>query len=188
MSADLFFLARKRFPALVFAVQVPPATALVFWLSVQHPYYRVFPVLLAFFSWLFWFPVFHGKWFRFLPALSYFGLISMLSSTTTVTRRRVSGFLFHPVEYFFLALLVAWALSRFKPLRITIPVTLTLCVLAGILDEWHQSFVPGRVADFMDVILDMTGAAVGCLAFTIFTLHPRHKEFPCDCTNVHTTP
>ncbi|HSH41142.1 MAG TPA: VanZ family protein, partial [Arenicellales bacterium] len=40
---------------------------------------------------------------------------------------------------------------------------LGLAVLYGISDEWHQSFVPGREPDVLDVLADGVGAAVGIL-------------------------
>ena len=40
---------------------------------------------------------------------------------------------------------------------------LGLAVLYGISDEWHQSFVPGREPDVLDVLADGVGAAVGTL-------------------------
>ncbi len=39
-----------------------------------------------------------------------------------------------------------------------------LTVAYGVLDEWHQAFVPGRYASFTDVLLDGTGALLGVLA------------------------
>jgi VanZ family protein len=38
---------------------------------------------------------------------------------------------------------------------------LIFCVLFGVLDEWHQSYVPGRCADFKDVLADSIGASFG---------------------------
>jgi len=40
------------------------------------------------------------------------------------------------------------------------------CVLWGLLDEFHQSFVPGRDSSSMDLAADTAGAAIGALAFT----------------------
>ncbi|MCC7032400.1 MAG: VanZ family protein [Acidobacteria bacterium] len=39
-----------------------------------------------------------------------------------------------------------------------------IAVLYGVSDEWHQSFVPGRMADVRDVIADALGAALGLAA------------------------
>lgn len=36
-----------------------------------------------------------------------------------------------------------------------------VAVLFGITDEWHQSMVPGRVADIADWLADAVGAALG---------------------------
>ena len=36
-----------------------------------------------------------------------------------------------------------------------------LSTLYGVSDEWHQSFVPGRTPDAMDIVADAVGAAVG---------------------------
>lgn len=41
---------------------------------------------------------------------------------------------------------------------------IALSALYGISDEWHQSFVPGRTADPMDVAADVAGAALGACA------------------------
>ena len=30
-------------------------------------------------------------------------------------------------------------------------------------DEWHQSFIPGRTPEFMDIVFDMMGTLVGIL-------------------------
>jgi VanZ family protein len=49
----------------------------------------------------------------------------------------------------------------------------TICVLAyGISDEIHQYFVPGRTAEFWDVVADTIG---GLLAATIMYLAVRNK-------------
>ncbi|MCO4761152.1 MAG: VanZ family protein [Myxococcales bacterium] len=41
-----------------------------------------------------------------------------------------------------------------------------LCALWGGIDEWHQSWIPGRDSDGMDVAADVTGAAVGAWQVT----------------------
>ncbi len=37
-----------------------------------------------------------------------------------------------------------------------------ICLVYGIIDEIHQSFVPGRSPDGWDVLVDTIGAAIGC--------------------------
>lgn len=43
-----------------------------------------------------------------------------------------------------------------------------LTILYGCSDEWHQSFVPGRMFDGLDVLADTLGAVLGTLALQIF--------------------
>jgi len=41
--------------------------------------------------------------------------------------------------------------------------TLGFCVLYGISDEFHQSFVPGRTASLFDVMINSAGGFIGVL-------------------------
>jgi VanZ family protein len=41
---------------------------------------------------------------------------------------------------------------------------ITLTVAYGFLDEWHQSFVPGRMPDWRDIAADTFGAVLAMLA------------------------
>ncbi len=43
----------------------------------------------------------------------------------------------------------------------------------GVLDEWHQAFVPGRDPSFGDVIADGVGVMVGVLLFRLVLRSPR---------------
>ena len=78
----------------------------------------------------------------------------------------------HMTEYFLLALslqlpLTAWFSKRLLPkLRILIGFTAT--VLFAVLDEFHQSFVPGRSGNFTDVCIDSTGALIASVCLLIF--------------------
>ncbi len=154
---------------MLFGVQVLPAYAVVVHYGAAHPFYRGFPFLLLFFCLLFAFFSWKRPWIRMVPAITYFGLISLLSSTHSVTRKPVSGFLFHPVEFFYLALFIAWARypDRNRPLSGVFIWTVGLGFLAAVLDEIHQYFVPGRFGDPKDVLLDMIGVFAGTLAFTV---------------------
>lgn len=80
----------------------------------------------------------------------------------------------HLTEYAILALLV-WRARR-QPFRgDTRPwkradalVAFTVAALFAATDEWHQSFVPSREGQLIDVVIDSTGAALGLFAFWIF--------------------
>ena len=68
----------------------------------------------------------------------------------------------HVPAYAALTLAWRWALGAW--LRSPITCALGACAIAsvcGVLDEWHQSFVPGRFASLPDVMLDLAGVALG---------------------------
>lgn len=44
-----------------------------------------------------------------------------------------------------------------------------LCLVWALLDEWHQSFVPGRDASLRDVLADAVGAAAGIAVHALLT-------------------
>lgn len=78
----------------------------------------------------------------------------------------------HMTEYFLLALslqfpLSAWFSTQLKPkLRILIGFASTVFFAA--LDEFHQTFVPGRSGNFTDVCIDSIGAIIASLCLFIF--------------------
>ena len=78
----------------------------------------------------------------------------------------------HMTEYFLLTLslqlpLAAWLSHRLTPkLRIFLGFTAT--VLFAALDEFHQTFVPGRSGNFTDVCIDSTGALIASLCLLLF--------------------
>jgi VanZ family protein len=70
----------------------------------------------------------------------------------------------HMVEYGTLGMLTLLALRAHRPSSPVMVLGLTawgLAVLYGISDEFHQSFVPNRDANWMDVGFDGLGAALG---------------------------
>lgn len=48
----------------------------------------------------------------------------------------------------------------------------------GAMDEWHQSFVPARSAEFADWVADTIGAGVAVLLYTAWTTYRRWLETP----------
>jgi len=48
--------------------------------------------------------------------------------------------------------------THYRP-RLVLGIIFT--ALYGIIDEWHQSFVPGRAVEILDWVADITGAFVG---------------------------
>ncbi len=69
----------------------------------------------------------------------------------------------HLFFYGVLALLLNWALEDSR--RGLALLAFGLALLYGISDEFHQSFVPGRVPDALDLISDGLGAALALAAW-----------------------
>jgi VanZ family protein len=65
----------------------------------------------------------------------------------------------HFFSYFVLGVLVMNALYQ-KGYRKFV-LSLTICVLYSISDEIHQTFVPGRGGNIIDVIIDSSGSLIG---------------------------
>ncbi|HKQ25367.1 MAG TPA: VanZ family protein [Burkholderiales bacterium] len=68
----------------------------------------------------------------------------------------------HVPAYAVLAWTTWWALGAWLPTPSARAIR--ACAIAsayGIFDEWHQSFVPGRHASLIDLVLDFAGVAVG---------------------------
>jgi len=68
----------------------------------------------------------------------------------------------HVPAYAALTLAWRWALGAW--LRTPIAAALGaggVASVCGVLDEWNQSFVPGRLASLTDVVLDVAGVALG---------------------------
>jgi len=74
----------------------------------------------------------------------------------------------HFFEYAPLGFLIIRALfvslKGIKRFNIFVFATLLTC-LYGLSDEWHQMFVPGRHASFLDIIADTCGGALGAAIF-----------------------
>ena len=54
-------------------------------------------------------------------------------------------------------------------------VAITIAVLYGISDEYHQSLVPGRTAAVLDVVVDSTGAVLAVVAVTFLVRLTRRR-------------
>jgi VanZ family protein len=106
---------------------------------------------------------------HWLPILAYASLIVTLSHRADPIPFVPPGWLapdklWHALEYAIFAALLAWALRRGLALPPSLPAIPWLALAgAGIFagaDEVHQSFVPGRHADWRDWIADLAGAGV----------------------------
>jgi VanZ family protein len=101
-----------------------------------------------------------------LPAIIWMALIFYLSAQSRPLRQAPSpalSYAAHFGEYAMLAFLLFWAqLSRGSwkgKLGVGLAVSLALSVLFAASDEYHQSFVSGRTASWLDFATDSLAAA-----------------------------
>lgn len=78
----------------------------------------------------------------------------------------------------FLIPAVAFALLVIGPLRRRPLVALTLCALFATVDEFLQTFIPGRSGSVLDVILDTSGALFAYLVYRAIVSWPRARRIP----------
>ena len=80
--------------------------------------------------------------------------------------------LYHFIEYAILGGLVAHAFVKAKPSvvpsQLIWVLAAVLSILYGASDEWHQTFVPGRLATLADWVADVLGSIVGVLAVYLY--------------------
>jgi VanZ family protein len=76
----------------------------------------------------------------------------------------------HMAEYGILFGLTRWASMAGDRPSAMVPGFAAFCVslLYAISDEWHQSFVPGRSAKPMDVVVDMAGVMIAAFMLPYF--------------------
>lgn len=104
---------------------------------------------------------------RSLAPLALMGLIFYLSAQESVGPElpawtRVVA---HFTEYAVLASLWAWALLPDLGRR-ALPIAGAISLAYAISDEFHQSFVPGRDSDPLDVLTDAAGITVALLVIS----------------------
>ena len=79
--------------------------------------------------------------------------------------------LLHLGAYGLLGMLLLGSMARhpdgYRPRQVILAAV--LAALYGCSDEWHQSFVPGRMLDGLDLIADSIGAVLGALALYMLT-------------------
>lgn len=102
------------------------------------------------------------------PLVVYVVGIFYLSSLSQVPLGGLTpDYLGHAAEYFGLGILVARALNDglgqpVPPRRLVL--AFALCVACGLADEMWQWFTPDRYSDYVDVLSDSCGAALGLAA------------------------
>lgn len=124
--------------------------------------------------------------FGWLPAFLCAGIILYLSSKPATALPSMwfkhMDKMLHAGEYGALTLLIFRALlwpqyhgrSRRRILR-DVSLTLFICSVFSMLDEFHQVWIPGRTATFLDWIADMAGV-IAALAFSLYCIWPSKRR------------
>ena len=108
------------------------------------------------------------------------GMLFVFSSRPTTPKLpdAISYYHVHVIAYAGLGLLTARALAR--GLRCVTPAAfwgaVVIAFLYGVSDEYHQTFVPGRVFDVMDIAADGIGSVVGAGAAAAWGIIARRRQ------------
>jgi len=113
--------------------------------------------------------------FRFVPMILVMGTIFFLSHQPgdSLSLPDIPNIdkLLHAGIYGLLALTTLFAVGKesilIRPRQIGFLVLL-FCLLYGISDEYHQSFIPGRMPSIWDICADTTGAGLVVLYWWVF--------------------
>ena len=76
----------------------------------------------------------------------------------------------HATEYAILAIFIIITINEYTNKRYSISkiiITILICFIYSLTDEFHQSFVPVRTSLFTDCLIDTTGSIITCLMYTI---------------------
>lgn len=128
-------------------------------------------------------------WLRALPAILWMAAIYILSARTgdelgswlPFFQEWFPGMMSFDWGHFAAYFILAWTYLLIFGIhgdRITVKVCVVLlCLLYGITDEWHQSFVPGRSPDWHDLRNDTIGAALAMLASMVPAIRRIYRKF-----------
>jgi VanZ family protein len=105
--------------------------------------------------------------FLWLPVVAYMALIFGLSSVSR-TPAFVSGIdkYLHAMLYGGFGALLVRGFAGGWHRRVTVSVVVTTILIAalyGVSDEFHQSFVPNRSVEVLDVMADTVGASIAAI-------------------------
>jgi len=114
------------------------------------------------------------SWLRFLPLVGVMGVIFYLSHLPGKNLHlpdivNIDKAL-HCLVYATLgvAYLIALAPQYHRHPRLVVASTPLFCLLYGISDEFHQSFIPGRTVSGGDLVADFSGGLLAVLVFFVW--------------------
>ena len=97
-------------------------------------------------------------------------IIIFYVSTLTFTGKAGLGWktiAYHFYAFFFLSAFLIISLTKGKPSRKLIIITIIISILYAILDEIHQIFVPTRSFDVSDILTDSAGVLFASLIYSL---------------------
>ena len=75
----------------------------------------------------------------------------------------------HITIYLVLSILIISAIKNTKSIKHPSIITLIICFIYAITDEYHQTFIDGRTGQFIDVLIDTTGSMLGLTIYNKIT-------------------
>ena len=85
----------------------------------------------------------------------------------------------HVLVYSLLCVALIYSFSshvRSQKKKMVVIVSLVVCLVYGISDEFHQSFIPGRFPSISDITADVAGAVLVSLLWLWFNKHEQKDQ------------
>jgi VanZ family protein len=115
------------------------------------------------------------RWWAVLVPIGWAGAIFVGSSLPGSSVQKLLWVswdkVYHIIEFGVLVVLVIWAMGRVRQTKwspIILVMGFVITAVYAPLDEYHQSFIPGRDASIMDMTADWVGCFVGTLGIWVF--------------------
>lgn len=119
---------------------------------------------------------------RWLPFIAFVSFVFYMSSRPGATFPPAPFWgwdkVAHFIAFFTIVSSLAYALGSFTLMRAPVMSFVLIAFFGfafGILDEWHQSFVPGREVSGYDLIADVAGSVAASLGVRYFLLKRIHQ-------------
>ncbi|MEJ2544134.1 MAG: VanZ family protein [Calditrichaceae bacterium] len=107
----------------------------------------------------------HAPWILIMIA------ITIESSISNISLPDIGITFTDKLAHFGVFAVMGWALTRGMILsRVKYPIMISVVIgfVFAVTDEWHQSFVPGRDSDVLDVVADLIGLIVSANLYKLF--------------------
>lgn len=118
-------------------------------------------------------------WLWAPPVLEMVAIFGLSSQAEVGPPAMISDKLAHLLAYGMLAALILRALASAEWRRVSawaVTSAIVAATIYGVLDEWHQSFVPGRTPELADVVADASGACLAGVALWSCGIIKRSRE------------